>query len=176
MSQTGVSTGPGTGPIAWHAVEVDDAVHRLGSDAAQGPIISAFGLWRIAFIGGLLVGLALIFFFQAKSDGDSDEIARAIAVNALVIGQIFYVFNSRFKLDSSVTPNVVRGNKYLLYGVVAVIVAQALFTFAPPFQALFHTDGIPAHEWPWLVLGGVVFFLVVEVEKLVIRTAQARRG
>lgn len=93
-----------------------------------------------------------------------------------MIGQIFYLFNSRFKLDSALTLGVLRGNRYLWYGVGAVIVAQGLFTFAPPLQALFHTDGIPANEWPWLVLGGVVFFLVVEVEKLVIRAAGARRA
>jgi hypothetical protein len=30
--------------------------------------------------------------------------------------------------------------------------------------------------WPWLVLGGVVFFLIVEAEKLIIRQVRRPRG
>jgi hypothetical protein len=54
-------------------------------------------------------------------------------------------------------------------GIGAVAVLQLLFTYTPPFQTLFETDGIPLWVWPWLLLGGLVFFLVVEAEKLLIR-------
>jgi hypothetical protein len=57
-----------------------------------------------------------------------------------------------------------------------VVVAQALFTYALPFQALFDTEAIPLSVWPWLLLGGVLFFLLVEAEKLVIRLARRSRG
>jgi hypothetical protein len=33
----------------------------------------------------------------------------AVAVNALVIGQIFYLLNSRYRLDSSLSPKAGRG-------------------------------------------------------------------
>jgi hypothetical protein len=49
---------------------------------------------------------------------------------------------------------------------------QLLFTYAPPLQALFETEAIPLGVWPWLFLGGFVFFLVVEAEKLLIRRAR----
>jgi magnesium-transporting ATPase (P-type) len=64
------------------------------------------------------------------------------------------------------------GNKYLLVGSVAVVILQLLFTYTPPFQTLFETAAIPLWVWPWLVLGGVVFFLVVEAEKLIIRSSR----
>jgi magnesium-transporting ATPase (P-type) len=143
--------------------------------AADTPIINAFGIWRLGFVGLALLALTLVFFFQAKSADVSDELARSIAVNALVIGQVFYLLNSRFRTASSLTPRVLHGNTYLAYGIVAVIVLQALFTYAPPFQALFHTDAVPLHWWPWLILGGLVFFLVVEAEKLVVRRTRRAR-
>jgi hypothetical protein len=34
-----------------------------------------------------------------ESKGASDELARAVAVNALVTGQIFYLLNSRYRVD-----------------------------------------------------------------------------
>ena len=104
-----------------------------------------------------------------KSYDASDELARAVAVNALVIGQIFFLLNSRYKLDSSLSLKAHLGNKYLGMGIGAVVLLQLLFTYAPPLQALFETEAVPLWVWPWLLLGGLVFFLVVEVEKLLIR-------
>jgi hypothetical protein len=45
-----------------------------------------------------------------------------------------------------------------------------------PLQALFETEAIPLGVWPWLLLGGLVFFLVVEGEKLIIRKMRSSRG
>jgi magnesium-transporting ATPase (P-type) len=143
--------------------------------AIDTPLLDRFGIWRIAFVGTALLGLTLVLFVQARSTDASDELARTIAVNALVIGQIFYLLNSRYKLDSSLSLRAHVGNPYLRYGIAAVVLAQALFTYAPFLQALFHTEAIPLDEWPWLILGGLVFFLVVEAEKLVIRLAKQQR-
>ena len=61
-------------------------------------------------------------------------------------------------------------------GIGAVVILQLLFTYAPPLQALFETEAIPLRVWPWLLLGGFVFFLVVEAEKLIIRTVGPLRS
>ena len=140
--------------------------------ATDTPILDRFGIWRIVFVGAALLALTLLLFFYARSTDATDELARSIAVNALVIGQIFYLLNSRYKFDSSLSVKAHLDNPYLGLGISAVVLAQALFTYAPPFQALFHTEAIPLADWPWLLLGGVVFFLVVETEKLVIRVAR----
>jgi len=144
--------------------------------AIDTPIVSRFGIWRIIFVGTALLALTLLLFFHARSDDVSDQLARTIAVNAIVVGQIFYLLNSRSKFDSSISFKAHLGNPYLGYGIFAVIVAQALFTYAPPFQALFHTKPVPLAQWPWLLLGGLVFFLVVEGEKFVIRRAKQSPG
>ncbi len=140
------------------------------------PILDGFGIWRVIFVGLVLLALTLWAFFWMKSKDASDELARAVAVNALVIGQIFYLLNSRYKVDSSLSLRAHLGNKYLAWGIGAVIVLQLLFTYAPPLQALFDTEAIPLWVWPWLLLGGFVFFLVVEAEKLVIRSMRPARS
>jgi magnesium-transporting ATPase (P-type) len=143
------------------------AVHR--------PILDGFGVWRVIFVGLALLALTLWAFFWVKSYGVSDEVARSVAVNALVIGQVFYLLNSRYKLDSSLSLKAHLGNMYLPLGIGAVVILQLLFTYAPPLQALFETAAIPLWVWPWLLLGGLVFFLVVELEKLIIRTLRPSR-
>jgi magnesium-transporting ATPase (P-type) len=140
--------------------------------AVDRPILDRFGLWRVVFVGLLLLVLTLWAFFWMKSMDASDQLARAVAVNALVIGQVFYLLNSRYKIDSSMSLKAHLGNPYLPLGIGAVVVLQLLFTYAPPLQVLFETEAIPLWVWPWLLVGGFVFFLVVEGEKLLIRTAR----
>jgi magnesium-transporting ATPase (P-type) len=148
-----------------------DVMQRLPR-AVDRPILNRFGVWRVVFVGLALLALTLWAFFWMKSKDASDELARAVAVNALVIGQVFYLLNSRYKLDSSLSLKAHLGNKYLLIGIGAVIVLQLLFSYALPFQTLFETAAIPLWAWPWLLLGGLVFFLVVETEKFIIRVSR----
>ena len=138
-------------------------------------ILDAFGVWRVAFVGLTLLALTLSAFFWMKSNGASDALARVVAVNALVIGQIFYLLNSRYKIESSLTLKAHLDNKYLPLGVGAVVILQLLFTYAPPLQALFETEAIPFGVWPRLLFGGFVFFLVVEGEKLLIRSMRTTK-
>jgi magnesium-transporting ATPase (P-type) len=143
--------------------------------AVDRPIVTRFGLWRIIFVGLALLAYTLIAFFWMKSQGASDALARTVAVNAITIGQIFYLLNSRYLLDSSLSLTAHLGNRYLPLGIGAVVVLQLLFTYAPPLQRLFDNEAIPLSIWPLLLAGGAVFFLIVELEKLVIRSSGSLR-
>ncbi|RSL15637.1 P-type E1-E2 ATPase [Edaphobacter aggregans] len=143
--------------------------------AVERPILDGFGVWRVIFVGLALLGLTLWAFFRMKSYDASDGLARAVAVNTLVIGQVFYLLNSRFKVGSSLSLKAHLDNKYLPLGIGAVVVLQLLFTYAPPLQALFDTEPIPLRIWPKLILGGFIFFLLVEVEKIIIRMLRRAR-
>jgi magnesium-transporting ATPase (P-type) len=139
------------------------------------PIVTGFGIWRIVFVGVALLTYTLLAFFWMKSQGASDELARTVAVNAITIGQVFYLLNSRYLLDSSFSLSAHTGNKYLPVGIGAVMILQLLFTYAPPFQAMFGNQAVPLWVWPWLIAGGLLFFVVVEAEKFVIRSSDALR-
>jgi len=143
--------------------------------AVDRPILTGFGIWRVVFVGVALLGYTLTAFFWMLGQGASDDLARTVAVNAITIGQVFYLLNSRYLVDSSFSIRAHLGNVYLPLGIGAVVVLQALFTYAPPLQVLFDTEAIPFHVWPWLFSGGLVFFLIVEVEKLVIRALPGLR-
>ena len=149
-------------------------VMRRPPRAVDRPILTGFGIWRIIFVGLALLAYTLWAFFWMRSQGDS--LARTIAVNAITIGQAFYLLNSRYLLDSSLSLRAHMGNRYLPLGIGAVVILQLLFTYTTPFQAIFGNEAIPLRIWPWLLAGGLVFFLVVEAEKFVIRsTASLRR-
>jgi len=144
--------------------------------AVDRPILTGFGIWRVVFVGLALLAVTLWAFFWMKSQGASDQLARTVAVNMITIGQVFYLLNSRYLLDSSLSFTAHLGNKYLPLGIGAVVVLQLLFTYAPPLQRLFDNEAIPLWVWPWLIMAGLVFFLVVEAEKLIIRSSGSLRS
>jgi magnesium-transporting ATPase (P-type) len=137
--------------------------------------VTGFGIWRIIFVGLALLAYTLLAFFWMTAQGASDGLARTVAVNAITIGQVFYLLNSRYLLDSSLSVKAHMGNKYLPLGIIAVVILQLIFTYAPPFQAMFGNEAIPLWVWPWLLAGGFLFFLVVEMEKLIIRSSGSLR-
>lgn len=149
-----------------HEVDVMNRPPR----AVDRPILTVFGIWRVIFVGLVLLAFTLWAFFWMKGQNASDELARTVAVNAITIGQCFYLLNSRYLIDSSLSLRAHLGNKYLPLGIGAVVLLQLLFTYAPPLQSLFGTEAVPLSVWPWLIAGGVIFFLVVEAEKLIIRS------
>ncbi len=159
--------------ISFEPHEAD--VMRRPPRAVDRPIVTRFGIWRILFVGAALVLYTLGIFFWMKTEGASDGMARTAAVNAITLGQIFYLLNSRYLLESSLSLRAHLGNPYLWYGIGAVVVLQLLFTYAPPFHAIFGNESLPLWVWFWLIVGGVVFFLAVELEKLVIRSSPELR-
>ena len=144
--------------------------------AVDRPILTGFGIWRVIFVGVALLAVTLWAFFRMKSLGASDQLARTVAVNMITIGQVFYLLNSRYLLDSSLSFKAHLGNKYLPLGIGAVIILQLLFTYAPPLQVLFDNEAVPPWVWPLLIVGGFVFFLIVEAEKMIIRSSASLRS
>jgi len=159
--------------ISFEPHEID--VMQRPPRAVDRPIVTGFGVWRIMFVGLSLLAYALLAFFWMKSIGASDALARTVSVNALTIGQVFYLLNSRYLLDSSVALKAHIGNRYLPLGIISVAILQLLFTYAPPFQAIFGNEAIPLRVWPWIFAGGLIFFLIVETEKLIIRSSASLR-
>jgi magnesium-transporting ATPase (P-type) len=160
--------------ISFEPHETD--VMRRPPRAIDRPIITGLGIWRIFFVGATLVAYTLSAFFWMKEQGASDPMARTAAVNAITLGQVFYLLNSRYLLDSSLSVRALMGNSYIWYGIIAVVVLQLLFTYAAAFHAVFDTEALRLSDVLWLLGGAVVFFLVVEVEKLVIRSVPVLGG
>ena len=150
--------------------------HAAAPCAVDRPIVDAFGVWRVVFVGLVLLALTLWAFFWMKSKDASDELARTVAVNALVIGQIFYLLNSRYKLDSvlvaqGASRQQISGDGHRRRGDLAAAVH-----LRPTSPEPFETAAMPLWVWPWLFVGGFVFFLIVETEKLILDASAAEFG
>jgi magnesium-transporting ATPase (P-type) len=138
-------------------------------------LLSPLLLARIGFVGGLMVLSTFAVFEQALARGLSIESARTAAVNMLVAGEAVYLFNSRHLMAPCWGRQAWQGNPVLFVVVGVLIGLQALFTYAPPMQRLFHNEGLDA--WTWLSIGALAAaqFAAVELEKAWQRQRAQRR-
>jgi magnesium-transporting ATPase (P-type) len=148
----------------------EGAVMNRPPRAPKEPLLTRYLIWRIIFVSLILfLGTFGLFLFQRKM-GASLELARTIAVNTLVVFEIFYLLNARFLLDFSLTRNGLFGNGYALAAVIGVTCFQMLFTYFPPLQHLFHTEAMSLHTWGYVVMIALSVVLLVELEKFIVRT------
>jgi magnesium-transporting ATPase (P-type) len=114
------------------------------------------------------VGPVALFLWESAR-GVSIETARTVAVNALVVGQMAYLFNCRYLLAPVRSWSDFAGNFYVLLTIAILALIQAIFTYAPFMQTLFGVVGIDLAAWGRILAFGGLLFVVVEVEKLAIR-------
>jgi P-type Ca2+ transporter type 2C len=154
--------------FAWERAEGD--IMRRSPRPTDEPLLTGFMVWRIGFVGTLLLlGAGLLFLQEQARDDTTLEFARTLAVNALVIGEIFYLLSARFFHAPSYTFSALSGNRVLLLFIGVAVVLQLLFTYAPFMNPLFGTEPLDAEAWGRCLAVGLAVFVLVEIEKWVVR-------
>ncbi len=139
------------------------------------PILSRFLIWRIVLVSTIIVVGTFGIFIWQRQNGAGIDLARTVAVNTLVMFEIFYLFSARFLRASSFTVGGLFGSRPVLIAIALVAAFQMLFTYAAPMQFLFRTEGLDAATWLAIVgVSSTVFFLV-EIEKALLRRVDARK-
>jgi magnesium-transporting ATPase (P-type) len=139
------------------------------------PLLSRFLVWRIVFVSLILVAGTFGLFVYEREHGATIEMARTVAVNTLVMFEIFYLFSSRYLIQSSLNWEGLTGNRYVLWAIGLLVIFQLAFTHAPPMQALFGTTDMDAITWLRTILVGLSVLFLVEAEKAWIRRYQLSR-
>ena len=141
----------------------------------RAPLLSGFLMWRIVLVSVLMVAASLGLYLWEKAHDASLAEARTVAVNALVAAEIFYLFNCRNLLESSLTRDGFLGNRVALAVIAVLVLLQLAFTYAPVFQAMFGTAAIGAAAWMRIAAAGIAIMLLVEFEKWLVRGWMAQR-
>ena len=143
---------------------------------ADEPLLSGFLVWRLLFVGAILVVGTYGLFVWERSQGAELELARTVAVNTLVVFEAFYLFNTRHLYQPVTSREGLFGSRIVLVSVAVVMGFQLLFTYAPPFQTLFATRPIGPDAWARIVLVASSVFVLVELEKWVVRRCKRTSG
>ncbi len=152
-----------------------DVMQRAPRDPRE-PILSGFLLWRILFVSLILVAGTFGNFLWEREHGASIETARTVAVNTLVMFEIFYLISARYLTAPALTRAALGGNRYVYPAIAVLIVFQLLFTYVPFMQLLFGTTGIDAAAWLRILLSAATVLVLVEAEKALLRRWRATRS
>lgn len=145
-----------------------NVMQRPPRDPAEA-ILSGLIVWRIIFVSLILVAGTFGLFVWERDHGAPIELARTIAVNTLVMFEVFYLFSSRYLLAPALSFDGLFGNRYVLYAIAILLLIQLGFTYLGPMQTLFGTAAMSAEAWLRVIVTASSVLILVELEKLILR-------
>jgi magnesium-transporting ATPase (P-type) len=160
--------------LAFEPTEANTMRHppRSRSEA----LLSSGLLWHIAFVSLLFLCGVYGIYSHAIERGYSVELARTLALNTLVVMEIFHLFFIRNIYGTSLTWKAVRGTKVVWLVVIIITAAQFAITYLPPLQKILATESIPLLDGVSIFAIGVLLFIILEVEKQVRLFFRRERG
>lgn len=148
-------------------------IMRRPPRASGGPIIDRRELGFVLVVSLVIGGAAMGVFYGVVATGEDIEVARTEAVLMLALGQLAYLFNCRFLSRSSLTIDVLRGNRTVWWSAIALIVLQVIYTYVPFMNVLFDSRPLAATSWILPIVVSIGIFLAVEALKAVLRARGA---
>lgn len=150
--------------LAFETAE-SDVMTRSPRPATEG-ILSRTLVIRMVVAMGLLVAVSFCFYFWHAAE---PAMARTMAVNGLVAGEIAFLFNTRMLDGTALSRDGLFGSTPVWISVATIVGLQLAFTHLPVMQALFGTVAVGWQDWAAGAAGGGVVFLAIELEKAVSR-------
>jgi calcium-translocating P-type ATPase len=129
------------------------------------PILSGELVWHVLFVAILFLAAVFGVFSYATDKGYPLALAQTLAMNMLVVLEIFHLFFIRNIYSTSLNWEAARGTKVVWMVVIAITAAQFAVTYLPPLQAVLGTQPVPLMDGILIVAIGAAFFAIVEIEK-----------
>jgi magnesium-transporting ATPase (P-type) len=139
------------------------------------PLLSGDLAWHIVLVSVLFLAGVFGVFSYAIDRAYSVELARTMALNTLVVLEIFHLFFIRNIYGTSLTWRAAKGTKVVWATVIGITVAQFAVTYLLPLQRVFKTEAVPFFDGLLIVVVGIAFFAIIEVEKQ-LRLSFSRSG
>jgi len=130
------------------------------------PILTRDLIIQIAIVSTCILISVYGLFEWALKDGISLEESRTIAVNTIVMIEIFYLFNCR-SLSKSILRKGFFSNKLIFLGVTVMILLQIVFTYTPVMNEIFQSKPIGIESWLKIIGVSIITFLIIEIKKFV---------
>ena len=100
-------------------------------------------MWHVLLVSALFLVFVYGVFSYALERGYPTALARTMAVNTIVVLEIFHLFFIRNLYGTSLTWAALRGTPAVWLTVLGVTGAQFTITYAPMLQPLFGTAAVP---------------------------------
>jgi calcium-translocating P-type ATPase len=151
-----------------------DVMHRPPRPPGGG-LLDRMMLVRIVAVALFLTAAVFGLFELTLALGHDEALARTVALNVLVAGEAFYLFNCRRAASASWTPAALVANPIAGYCLAALALLQLALMYAPPLQTLFGLAPLDGRLWILSLAPGLVLFVLVEIGKAIGRKTLGRK-
>ena len=128
-------------------------------------LLSGGLIWHIVLVASLFLAGVFSIYEYAISQGYSENLARTITMNTLVVLEIFHLFFIRNMYGVSLTWKVISGTRVIWISVIAVTIGQLAITYLPWFQSVFKTEAVSLFDGLLIIAVGMIMFCIIEIEK-----------
>ncbi|WP_345986329.1 cation-transporting P-type ATPase [Sulfurimonas sp. HSL-1656] len=122
-------------------------------------------LWHIILVAALFLAGVFGIYDYAVTRGDSDALARTLAMNTLVTLEIFHLLFIRNFRETALSWSAVRGTRIVWSAVGVVLLGQLCITYLPALQGIFGTEAVPPTDLLLMLGLGLALFGIIEAEK-----------
>ncbi len=129
------------------------------------PIMSGELVWHVVLVAALFLASVFSVFTYALDKGHSLALAQTMAMNMLVVLEIFHLFFIRNIHGTSLTWEALKGTRVVWAVVIVITAAQFAVTYLPSLQAILRTESVPLADGLLIVGIGAAFFAIIEIEK-----------
>ncbi|WP_214698450.1 MULTISPECIES: cation-transporting P-type ATPase [unclassified Exiguobacterium] len=135
---------------------------------ANVPLLSRYYIFRVTFVSILIGGGSLWINYMLGDFDYSTEKLQTITLNAIVMAQLFHLYNCRTELVPAFNRRFF-DNKIAFIVSGLLIALQLFITYVPFMHTLFGTAPLTWEDWIYPVAFGAVVFVIVEIEKAISR-------
>lgn len=128
------------------------------------PILSGEMIGRIVSVSTLLLIGAFSLFQWAQALGESDEVARTLAVTLFVVVQSVFLLNCR-SLTVSLFRTPAFSNPWIWGGIATMLLVQLAYIYTPVMNTLFQSAPLTPLHWAIMLAYGALVLLLIEGEK-----------
>ena len=154
----------------------EDATMQRKPRQRNAPILNGALIWQIVLISSLFLAAVLAITEYAHSRHYSFELSTTLALNTLVVLEIFNLFFIRNLHGTSFTWKCARGTPVIWLILAIVTIAQFIITYFPPLQVVFGTQAVSFTDGMLVIGLGVLLFVITELEKQLRLRLMKKRG
>lgn len=143
----------------------EDGIMMRGPRDVKKGIMSKMDVIEVIYVSFLIAGLGLWAYDWVTSMGVSHVVGSTMALNIIIFGKIFYLFNIRNSYP--VISKYFFQNKMAFYIIGILILLQMGIIYLPFMHDIFHTTSV-GFFYGWLIpiIAGLIVLVVTEVIKI----------
>lgn len=125
-------------------------------------LMNRHDVFQMIYVSVIIAAGALVVF-EVFDNSVGFSVASTMAVNTIIFGKIFYLFNIR--TEASVLSKSFWTNPMAFGAIGLMVVLQIVFTYVPFMNNIFSTGPLSLFDWVVVIVIGLLVLIVAELDK-----------